>query len=163
MTDTPNQVLGSTAPKLVVFALAGQRYAIHVTAVERVLPMVAISRLPKAPAIVLGVINLHGIVVPVVDLRRRLGVAPCEYGVTAHLLVARTSRWRMAMAVDEVLGVREIAATAVVRPDVVLPGTAHVAGIATLPDGLLLIHDLDTFLSLHEEQHLIEALEEMTE
>lgn len=156
-------VLESAALKLVIVALAEQRYALHVTAVERVVPMVAISPLPKAPAIVLGVINLHGIVVPVVDLRRRLGLPPCEYGVTAHLVIARTSRRRVAMPVDEVLGVQGIAPTAVVVPDAVLPGTVHVAGIATLPDGLLLIHDLDTFLSLHEEQQITEALEATTE
>lgn len=125
--------------------------------------MVAVSPLPRAPSIALGVLNLHGTVVPVVDLRRRLGFPPREYGVTAHLLVARTSRRRVAMPVDEVLGVQEVASTAVAAPDAVLPGTAHVAGIATLPDGLLFIHDLDTFLSLHEEQQITEALEETTE
>lgn len=150
--------LDDRAVRLVVFDLERQRYALHLSVVERVLPMVAVSPLPKAPAIALGVINLRGAVLPVLDLRRRLALPAREYGVTAHLVVARTSRRRVAMPVDEVLGVQEVAATAVVAPDVVLPGTAHVAGIATLPDGLLFIHDLDAFLSLNEEQQLTEAL-----
>lgn len=146
-----------------VFNLEQQRYALHLSAVERVLPMVAVSPLPKAPAIALGVINFHGAVLPVLDLRHRLALPARDYGVTAHLLVARTSRRRVAMPLDEVLGVHAVAATAVVPPDAVLPGTAHVAGIAGLPDGLLFIYDLDTFLSLNEEQQLTQALEETTE
>jgi purine-binding chemotaxis protein CheW len=62
--------------------------------------------------------------------------------------------------VDEVLGVKEVAEVAVTSPEVILPGIGHVAGIVSLTDGLLFIHDLATFLSLDEEQRLTEALEE---
>jgi len=55
--------------------------------------------------------------------------------------------------------VTELAPGAVIPPDHVLPGIGHVAGIAALPDGLLFIHDLDTFLSLDEERRLASALE----
>lgn len=145
--------------QLVVFAIEGQRYALPVASVQRVLPMAAVSPLPKAPAIALGVINLHGAVIPVLDIRRRFGFPPRDYGLGAHLLVARTTRRAVILPVDEVLEVREVAGEAVVPPDAVLPGIGHVAGIAALPDGLLFIHDLDAFLSLDEEQRLTQALE----
>lgn len=149
--------------RLVVFVIDGQRYALNVSAVERILPMVAAAPLPKCPAVVLGVINLHGTVVPVIDVRRRFGLLPRDYGLSARLLVARTSRRALALAVDAVLGVTEVVAEAVTRPEVVFPGIAHVAGIVALSDGLLFIHDLDTFLSLDEEQQLTEALDEEME
>jgi purine-binding chemotaxis protein CheW len=145
---------------LVAFLIDGNRYALRLAQVERVLPLVAVSPLPKAPDIALGVINLGGEVVPVLDLRRRLGFPARGYGVRAHLIAARTARRRVALPVDEALGVMEVAAGAVTPPDAVLPGTAHVAGIAALPDGLLLIHDLDAFLSLEEEAQLGAVLEE---
>lgn len=145
--------------QLVVFIIEGQRYALHLPSVERVLPMVAMARLPNAPDVALGVINLHGRVIPVVDLRRRFGLPPHDYGLSAHLLVVRTARRTLAIAVEEVLGVREIATEALIPPDAVLPGIGHVAGIAALPDGLLLIYDLDSLLSLGEERRLTEALE----
>ena len=148
---------------LVVFTLDGQRYGLPLDAVERVLPMVAISPLPRAPAIALGVINLHGRALPVLDIRRRFGLPSREYGVDARLLVARTIRRTMALPVDEVFGVREVRAETVAPPDAVLPGLAQVAGIAALPDGLLFIYDLDAFLSLDEEQRLAGALEESGE
>ena len=149
--------------RFVVFGLDGQRYGLHLTTVERVLPMVAVSPLPKAPAIALGVVNFHGVVVPVLDIRRRLGFPLRDYDLTAHLLVARTSRRRVAVPVDQVFGVSEIIAEAVMPPDTVLPGMAHVAGIVALPDGLLFVHDLDTFLSLDEGRQLAEALDELDE
>jgi purine-binding chemotaxis protein CheW len=150
----------SRALKLVVFDLAGQRYALHLGAVDRVLPMLAVSPLPKAPAIALGVIDLHGTVMPVLDLRRRLGFPSLGDRVSAHLLVARTSRRTVVVPVDQVLEVRELTVEAVTSPDAVLPGIDHVAGIVALPDGLLYIHDLDTLLSLEEERQLTAASEE---
>ncbi|MBI4381906.1 MAG: purine-binding chemotaxis protein CheW [candidate division NC10 bacterium] len=153
--------LRSPVLQLVVFDIEGQRYALLLNDVERVLPMVAVSPLPQAPAVVLGVINLHGQVIPVLDLRRRFGLPLCDYGLTARLLVVRTSRRILALAVDEVLGVREIAQETITRPDALLPGIGHVAGIVTLPDGLLFIHDLEVCLSLEEERRLTDALQEV--
>jgi purine-binding chemotaxis protein CheW len=151
----------SSKLQLVVFDLEGQRYALPVSAVDRVLPMVSVSSLPHAPTVALGVINLYAQILPVLDLRRRFGLLPCEYGLAARLLVVRTSRRVLALPVDEVLGVREVATEAVTPPEAVLPGTEHVSGIVALPDGLLFIHDLEACLSLEEEQELTHALEEI--
>lgn len=87
--------------QLVVFRLDGQRYALSLPVVERVLPMAAVSPLPKAPAIALGVINLHGQILPVLDIRRRFGLPPGEYGLSAHLVVARTTRRWLALPAPE--------------------------------------------------------------
>ncbi len=144
---------------LVVFVIDAQRYALPLAAVDRAFPMVAVTPLPQAPAVALGVINVHSAALPVLDVRRRLGLPAHKYGADANLLVACTPRRAMAPAVDEVLGVREVAATAIAPSDAVLPGMAHVAGIATLPDGLLFIHNLDEFLCLDEERQLAAALE----
>lgn len=153
--------LQSPVLQLVVFSIGGQQYALHLSTVERVLPMVAVSPLPQAPAVAPGVINLHGQPIPVLDLRRRFALPPRDYGLRSHLLVARTRRRTMAVPVDEVMGISEVAAGAVTPPDAVLPGIGHVAGIVALPDGLLFIHDLDVFLFLDEEHQLTEALEEI--
>jgi purine-binding chemotaxis protein CheW len=158
MGNNQNQSLS-----LVMFDVGEQRYALRLHAVERVLPMVAASPLPKAPDVALGVINLAGAVVPVVDIRRRFGLPPREYGVRAHLLLARTARWRLALPVDEVLGVREVPPDVVTAPEAVLPRTDYVAGIVALPDGLLFIHDLEAFLSLDEERRLRQSLEQLGE
>lgn len=150
----------ASALQVVVFVLDGQRYAFPLATVQQVLPMVAPAPLPEAPAIALGVINLHGLVVPVLDIRRRLGLPPREYGPADRLVVARSSRLLLAVPVDEALGVTEVMMDSIVPPETIFPGIGRVAGVAPLADGLLFIHDLDSFLSLDEEQGLTAALEE---
>lgn len=145
--------------RLVIFGIEGRRCALGLLAVERVLPMVAVSPLPKAPSVALGVINLHGQVVPVLDIRSRFGLPPSDYGLIGHILIARMRQRIVALPVDEVFGVKEVNGEAVTPPGTVLPGIGYVAGIVTLTDDLIFIHDLDTFLSLDEEQRLAEALE----
>ena len=144
---------------VVVFVLEGARYAVPLQATERALRMVAISPLPGAPQMLAGVINLHGRVVPVVDLRRRLGLPPREYGSAAHLLVVKSPRRTLALPADEVLGLRAFPKGAVAPSERVTPGLGAVAGIAALPDGLVFIHDLEAFLTADEERGLDQALE----
>jgi purine-binding chemotaxis protein CheW len=136
------------------------RYAVALESVERVLPMVAISPLPGAPEVVLGVINLRGQVVGVVDPGRRLGLDPHDYGLSAHLMIVRTQRRTLAIATDGVLGLAEASVDAVVPATVVLAGRTPVAGVAALPDGVLLIHDIDSFVTPDEESQLDKALRE---
>jgi purine-binding chemotaxis protein CheW len=144
---------------LLAFRLGEQRYGLPLQAVERVLPMVAIAPLPQAPRIVLGMVNFHGEVVPVVDVRRRLDLPPREYGLDSWLLVVRTSRRVLALPVDAVEGVVPVTPDRVTSSSAFFPGIAHVAGIVSLDDGLLFIHDPEAFLSLDEERHLAAALE----
>lgn len=140
-----------------MFSTDGQRYAIPLLEVDRVLPMVAVSPLQEAPEVVEGVVSLRGEVVPVVDVRRRLGLPARQPGLAARLVLVRTARRALALAVDGVEGVIELDASA----ETPVPGARYVAGIAALPDGLLFIHDLDAYLSLDDERRLDAALAEV--
>ena len=143
---------------VVVFTLDGGRYGVALSAARRVLPMAAVAPLPGCPDAVLGAINVHGHLTPVFDLRRRLGLAPREYGPSASLLLAQAAARVVALPVDDVHGVEEIPAEQVVPPSGVLPGVEQLAGVAALADGLLLITDLDAFLSLEQERQLDDAI-----
>ena len=152
----------TTSPvrQVVVFRLEGQRYALQLSQVERVVSMVAVSPLPHTPAVVVGVINYRGSVVPVLDLRPRFGFPRREFGLTDHLLLGRTSRRLLALPVDEVLGVNEVPVEDAIAPSTLLPGAGYVTGIVALPDGLLFIHDLEALLSVDEERRLTEAIDD---
>lgn len=145
--------------QIVVLVVEGSRYALPLSSVERVLPMVATEPVPGAPEPVLGAINLAGKVVPVVDPRRRLGLAAQDYGLHAHLLIVRTARRLLALPADEVLGVQDIEARSVTATEAVLPNVGRVTGIAALPDGLVFIHDLEAFLTPAEDRVLERALQ----
>jgi len=145
--------------QLVVFVVERQRYALALAEVERALPMAAATPLPAAPPIVTGVLSLHGTPLPVVDLRRRLELVPRAPRPEDHLLVVHTPRRTLALCVDEVQGVLEVPAERITASTAVVPGIGQVAGIVALPDGLLLVHDLDALLSLDEDRQLGAALQ----
>lgn len=143
---------------LIVFSLDRQRYALPLHAVDRVVRMVAITPLPKAPDIVLGVVNLQGHVIPVIDIRRRFSLPEKKIALTDQLVVAHTLRRPVALvadAVHDVIG----SAQGLIETENILPGLEYVEGVVKLTDGLILIHDLDRFLSLKEESSLDLALE----
>ena len=153
-TLAPNH--GRTA--LVVFRLEAQRFAVPLAAVERIVRAVAVTVLPRAPALVLGVIDVAGRVLPVLDLRRRLGLPERTLGLPDHFVLARTARRTVALVVDEVEGVVAIPAAKIVDAVEIVPGLGSVQGVVTLPDGLVLIYDLESFLSLEETEALEAAL-----
>ncbi|MCG7849660.1 MAG: chemotaxis protein CheW [ANME-2 cluster archaeon] len=144
--------------QLVVFTLDENRYALHLSAVERVVRMVEITPLPKAPGIVPGVVNLQGRVIPVINMRRRFHLPEREIELGDQLVIAHTPRRSVAVAADSVSSVVEYSKEKVVEAGKILPGMEYVEGVVKLEDGMILIHDLDTFLSLEEEKMLDNAL-----
>ena len=144
---------------LIVFALDRQRYALPLPVVDRVVRMVAITPLPKAPDIVLGVVNIQGRVIPVIDMRRRFRLPEREIVLTDQLVVAHTVRRPVALVADAVQDVITCAEQSLIAAENILPQVKYVEGVVKLTDGLILIHDLDKFLSLEEESSLDQALE----
>lgn len=145
--------------RLVLLTVDGQTYALHLQAVDRVLRMVEITPLPGAPDAVAGVINVRGEVVPIVSIRRRLGLAERAVGAADSLVVARARKRRLAIIAESVLGVVERPADAVVSSSELARGIEHIEGVLKTSDGLVLIHDLDRFFSPEEERSLDLALE----
>jgi purine-binding chemotaxis protein CheW len=143
---------------LFVFALDDQRYALPLHAADKVVRVAAIRSLPKAPDIVLGVVNLHGRIIPVIDMRKRFALPERETMLTGQLLVAHTARRQVALIVDAVLDVMPCPARSLVAANSIVPGIGYVEGVVKLEDGLVVIHDLDKFLSLEEDEILDHAL-----
>jgi purine-binding chemotaxis protein CheW len=142
--------------ELVAVDVGGQRWALPLEAVERVVGMVAVAPLPESPAGVRGAINVAGEIVPVLDLDVRIGRPERDRGVNARLVLARTRTRRVALPVDDVLGVISVAAAAVAPPVEHVP--APMAGTVALSGGVLAIYDVDAFLSATDEAVLTEAL-----
>lgn len=143
---------------LVVFTLDDRRYGLHLPAVERIVRVVDITPLPKAADIVLGVVNVHGQIIPVLDIRKRFRLPERAVKTSDHLLIAQTPRRTVAFLVDMVSEVIELSEETIIAAAKIIPGMEYVDGVAKLEDGLILIHDIDKFLSLDEEKALSEAL-----
>lgn len=147
--------------QLVVFEVAGQACAIELDRVVRVLRMVRLMPLPKAPAIVIGIFDHHGEVLPVVSVRRRLRLPDRNLSPNDQLLVVQTRRRALALAVDRVDRVVGIEPDEITPPQALAAGIEGLQGVARLPErGLILVQDLDAFLSLDEDAQIATALAE---
>jgi purine-binding chemotaxis protein CheW len=144
--------------QLVVFELEQRRYGLRLAAVERVLHAVDVTPLPQAPQVVRGIIDVEGQIVPVLSLRRRFGLPERPIDVSDHFALARTRQRTVALVVDAVRGVVERPIADVIESDKILPNLEQVEGVIQLDDGMVLIHDLDRFLSLDEERALAQAM-----
>jgi purine-binding chemotaxis protein CheW len=142
----------------VVFTLDAQRYTLSLAHVERVIPAAYITPLPQAPAIIMGVINVQGHIIPVVNLRKRFRLAERELELTDQFIVGKTPRRTVALVVDTVLGVTDFPAHEITSGTHIVPGLGPIAGVIKTTDDVLLIHDLDSCLSLDEEHALDGAL-----
>jgi purine-binding chemotaxis protein CheW len=148
---------------LVVFRLEARRYALALPNVERVVRAVEVTALPNAPAVVMGIFNLAGRLIPVLNIRKRFQLPEREIEPADHFLIAHTTRRTVALVVDEAEQVIERPEAEIVGVDPIVPGLDHVRGIVKLEEGLVLIHDLDTFLSLEETQVLDDAMNRETD
>ncbi|HEV2175700.1 MAG TPA: chemotaxis protein CheW [Terriglobia bacterium] len=144
--------------QLVAFALDGQQYALRLRAVQQIVRMVEVTPLPKAPEIVLGVVNLQGKIIPVLNVRERFGLRDRETNLRDQLIVAQTAKRSVALVVDSVTSVIERSRDEITEAARIVPGAEYVEGVAKLEDGMLFIHDLDRFLSPEEEQQLRDVL-----
>ena len=145
--------------QLAIFHLDDGKFALFLSAVIRTIRVVEITSLPKAPEIVLGVINMHGRIIPVFDIRKRFHLPQREMQLCDQLIVASTSKRTVALLVDSVDDVKEIPEEKIFAAEQILPELEYVEGVMKTEDGMVLIHDLEKFLSLHEEKALDEALE----
>jgi purine-binding chemotaxis protein CheW len=145
----------------VVFTLDAQQYTLPLACVERVVPAVYVTPLPQAPAVILGVVNVQGRIIPVINLRKRFRLPERELELSDQFIVGKTSRRIVALVVDTVLGVAEFSRHEITSGTHIAPGLCFITGVIKTVDGVLLIHDLDSCLSLDEEQALDEATHQL--
>ena len=145
--------------KLVTFSLDDRKFALFVSAVQRIIRVVEVTALPKAPEIVVGIINLQGTVIPVFDIRMRFHLPAREVRLNHQMIIATTAMRTVALIVDSVNDVIEIPEEKIIAAEQILPELEYVEGVVKTEGGMVLIHDLERFLSLPEETALDEALE----
>ncbi len=146
--------MSGTAEQLVVFTLSDLHCALRIPDIKRILPAVDITPVPKAPEIVMGLINIRGRAVPVLTIRRLLGLCEIEMSVNHMIILAQTTTCPVAILVDEVRGVYECDTRAIVAPEDLYPGIAYLQGVTKLQDGIIYIYNLDRFLSSKDRSQI---------
>jgi len=146
--------------QLVIFRLGSEEFGVEITKVKEIIRMQEITRVPKAPPFLEGVINLRGKIIPVVDLRKRLGWQAADLDHKARIIVLENQRDLIGFIVDavtEVLRVPEQTSE--------LPGTLAtnvnqrlITAIGIVGDRLIILLDMDHLLSIGEKKALQETV-----
>lgn len=143
--------------QLVVFRLSDEHYGVDIAAVDSIIRPQSIIGVPRAPAFVEGVTRLRGTVLPVVDLRKRLGLPVQEATKETRIVVAGMGGLAVGMLVDAVLEVRKVPEEDIEPPSplVVTAGSAFISGIVKV-DGerMIILLDLGLVLSPEEQADL---------
>src|SRR5579864_3892276 len=136
--------------QLVVFQLGAELYGVEISRVHEIIRLQSVTRVPRAPAYVEGVINLRGKVIPVIDLRRRLGLPTAEHTRAGRIVVVEIGDQVVGVIVDGVSEVLRVNGATIEPPSPVVAGVEaeHINGIAKLPDRLVILLDLDRVLAL---------------
>jgi purine-binding chemotaxis protein CheW len=141
------------------FTVDGHPGAVALESVKEVVRATAVTRLPATPGIIEGIINLRGVIVPVVDLRRRFGLPPKEPHLTDRFVIADSGLGLLGLHVDTVDPVMQVdpeKLTAIRESS--FAGQIALTGVVQTTDGILLIHDLADFFSCAERQAIDAAL-----
>ncbi len=143
--------------QVVSFDLGDEVFAINIFQVQEIIRMIEITKVPNTPSFVEGVINLRGKVIPVVDLRKRFHLPVKEDNPQERIIVAKVNNKPVGMIVDEVSEVLRFSRENVEpTPSLLSEGidSQSVAGVAKIQDRLLILLDLDNFLTVSERKQL---------
>jgi len=155
-TDTPAPA-GGNAPllQLVTFRLGEEEYAFDILSVREIKRMMEITRVPRSPDFIEGVVNLRGNVIPILDLRKRFGLPPREPDPETRIIVSEVDRRVVGFIVDTVTEVLRIHADTVEPPgDIAGIDAEYIKGVGKIDDRLLILLDVDRVLSKQEKQIL---------
>jgi len=130
--------------QVVSFEIGTEEYAVDILEVQEIIRMVEITSVPKAPHYVEGVINLRGKVIPIVDLRSRLGLSAVEYTKDTRIVVVDVSRIILGFIVDSVSEVLRIPSNLIESPPNGKQGGAEFyKGVGRFDGRLLIFLDLN--------------------
>lgn len=150
---TVEQEVKSGAEQFLTFVLGREEYGVTILQVQGIQGWDRVTPIPGTPDFILGVINLRGAIVPVVDLRRRFGMAAAEFGPTTVVIVVRVTteghERTLGLVVDAVSDVRSVTEQErMPAPDFgAAVKTDFVRGLATVDERMVILLDIDRLVS----------------
>ena len=143
-----SEVAGKKEMKVIIFELMDKEYAIEVDVVQSIERVISITRVPKTPSYVKGVINLRGVITPIVDLRERFGLAPIEMDDRTRIIIVSLEDYDVGLIVDSANDVLDIPIEIIEsQPEVV--GSIEsdfISGLAKVGKRLFVMLELESVL-----------------
>jgi purine-binding chemotaxis protein CheW len=153
---TTKQAGGDELLQLVSFNIGDEEFGVDILKVQEINRMVEVTRVPNTPEYVDGVINLRGKVIPIIDLRRRFGMARKEQDKNTRIVVVELSGKVLGFVVDAVSEVLRIQKNVTEPPPPIVSGikAEYITAIGKLENRLLILLDLERILSSEEHEDL---------
>jgi purine-binding chemotaxis protein CheW len=154
MLESSGEILEDV--KVIVFRLQNEEYGVEVQQVKSIERLDHITRIPKTPKFIRGVINLRGIVTPIIDLRERFDLEQTENTEGSRIIVVAVNDLEVGLIVDSANDVIDIPLNAIEPPPKVVGGVeaVYLRGVAKLQDRLLILLNLNRVLNLEEIKQL---------
>jgi purine-binding chemotaxis protein CheW len=145
--------------QLVSFKIGTEEFGVDILKVQEINKLVQITKVPNAPYFVEGVINLRGRIIPIVDLRTRLGLPRKDFDKNTRIVVIDLHGKTIGFIVDAVNEVLRISNDIIEPPPTISKGVNadYITSVAKLEDRLLILLDLEKLLSEEEKEKLAEA------
>lgn len=145
--------------KHIVFRLAEREFGIEIKSVVEILKAQKISVIPELPDFITGVITVRGDVIPVIDMRKRLGVKPQP--TNERVIIVRSGTEKIGLVVDEVKEIAGFASVDIVPPPSIFKGlkTEYMKGLGKKKERIVILLDLARFLSAEERILLRDSAE----
>lgn len=153
MKDLQVAAAGAREEQLVVFMLGDEVYGVDIARVQEIIRPPAITRVPRTPEFVEGVINLRGKITPVMDLRKRFGLTVSDRSRNTRIVVVEISGQMVGLIVDGVSEVLRVPAEAIEPPSALVTtvDSAYLRAIAKLGERLIILLDLDRILGRKDQ------------
>lgn len=141
---------GTGAVQVVAFKLGAEEYGVDIGQVREINRLVPITRVPRVPGYVEGVINLRGQLLPIIDLRARFEMPRVAPTRTTRIVVAEIGTRRVGMIVDAVSEVVQIPFEQVENAPEMLAGlaTEYIRGVGKVDDRLIILLDVTKMISV---------------
>lgn len=146
MAETASEL--SKEMKVIVFQLMDKEYAVGVDVVESIEKLISITRVPKTPSYIKGVINLRGVVTPIVDLRERFGMELKPLDDTSRIIIVSLEEFEVGLIVDSANDVIDIPVDSIEpQPEVIGSiESEFISGVAKVSKRLLVMLNLEKVL-----------------
>jgi len=148
---------GTATRQLITCTLGSAEYGIEIMAVQEIKGWSATTAIPQAPAWVRGVINLRGVIVPILDLRARFGMAPTEPTSMHVVVIVQTGGRTMGILVDAVSDIISVGPEDVRPvPEMSMDSSEHLlSGLVPLDRGMVSLVCLDALMAMPDGASLV--------
>ena len=145
--------------QLVTFKLGNEEFALDILKVQEINRIVEITKVPKAPDFVEGVINLRGRVIPIVDIRKKFHLNIREATKETRIIVVNIMNKTIGLIVDSVSEVLRINSSTIQPPPPLIAGldSDYIKGVGKLDERLIILLDIDKIFTTGEHK-LIEGM-----